>query len=111
MNYQGLNNIIKKDRYPLPLIKETLSGISKARYFTKLNITAAFYKIRTTKVQKWMTVFCTHYKLFEYLVIPFGLNGAPVIFQRYINWVLRDYLDEFCTAYVDNILIYTSGLL
>ena len=56
-------------------------------------------------------VFCTRYKLFEYLVIPIGLTGAPATFQWYINWVLRDYLDEFCTVYVDDILIYTSGSL
>ena len=49
MNYQGLNNITKKDRYPLLLIKETLSGISKVKYFIKLNITVVFYKIRITK--------------------------------------------------------------
>ena len=49
MDYQGLNDITKKDRYPLPLIKETLSGILKVKYFTKLNITAAFYKIRIAK--------------------------------------------------------------
>ena len=49
IDYQGLNDITKKDRYPLPLIKETLSGILKIRYFTKLNITAAFYKIRIAK--------------------------------------------------------------
>ena len=49
MNYRGLNNIIKKDRYPLPLIKETLNGISKVRYFIKLNITAVFYEIRIAK--------------------------------------------------------------
>ena len=58
-----------------------------------------------------MIAFRTRYGLFEYLVTPFGLTGAPVTFQRYINWVLRDYLDEFCTAYVDDILIYTSGSL
>ena len=56
-------------------------------------------------------VFRTRYRLFKYLVIPFGLTRAPATFQRYINWVLYDYLDEFCTAYVDDILIYTSGLL
>ena len=49
MDYRGLNDIIRKDQYPLPLIKETLSGISKVRYFIKLNITAVFYKIRITK--------------------------------------------------------------
>ena len=49
MDYRGLNNITKKNRYPLPLIKETLSNILKVKYFTKLNITAVFYKIRITK--------------------------------------------------------------
>ena len=52
MNYQGLNNITRKDQYPLLLIKETLNGISKGRYLTKLNITAVFHKIRITKGQK-----------------------------------------------------------
>ena len=49
INYRGLNNITKKDQYPLPLIKETLNGISKVRYFTKLNIMVIFYKIRIIK--------------------------------------------------------------
>ena len=49
MNYWGLNNIGRKNQYPLPLIKETLSGILKVRYFTKLDITAVFYKICIAK--------------------------------------------------------------
>ena len=80
MDYRGLNNITRKDQYPLPLIKETLSGISKVRYFTKLNITAAFHKIRIAKGQKWITAFRTRYRLFEYLITPFSLTGAPVTF-------------------------------
>ena len=80
MDYRGLNNITRKDRYPLPLIKETLSGILKVRYFTKLNITAVFYKIRIAKGQEWIMVFRTRYGLFKYLIIPFGLTGAPATF-------------------------------
>ena len=49
VDYRGLNDIIKKNRYSLPLIKETLSGILKARYFTKLDILVTFYKIRIVK--------------------------------------------------------------
>ena len=56
-------------------------------------------------------VFHTYYKLFEYLIIPFNLTKTPATFQRYINWVLRNYLNKFYTVYMDNILIYTSGLL
>ena len=29
-------------------------------------------------------------------------------FPKYINWILRDFLDEFCSVYVDDILIYTD---
>ena len=56
-------------------------------------------------------VFRIYYGLFKYLIIPFGLTGTPVTFQRYINWVLDNYLNEFYTVYMDNILIYISGLL
>ena len=49
MDYRGLNDITRENRYPLLLIKEILSGISEAMYFIKLNITAVFYKIRITK--------------------------------------------------------------
>ena len=80
MDYRGLNNIIRKNRYPLPLIKETLSGISKVRYFIKLDITAVLYKIYIAKGQKWIIIFRTYYRLFEYLITPFGLIKAPVIF-------------------------------
>lgn len=46
--------------------------------------------------------------LFESLVMPFGLSGAPATFQRFINDTLRPYLDLFCTAYLDDILIYSQ---
>jgi hypothetical protein len=45
------------------------------------------------------------------MVTPFGLANAPSMFQKYINWVLYDYLDEFCSVYVDDILVYTDGTL
>ena len=49
VDYRALNNIIKKDRYPLPLIKETLNNITRAKWFTKLNIITTFHKIQIAK--------------------------------------------------------------
>jgi hypothetical protein len=109
VDYRGLNQITRKDRYPLPLIYETLRNIGKAKWFTKLDVVAAFHKIRIKEGDEWMTAFRTRYGLFEWMVTPFGLANAPSTFQKYINWALRDYLDEFCSAYVDDILIYTDG--
>lgn len=51
----------------------------------------------------------TRYGTFEWLVTPFGLCGGPATFQRYINSILQENLDEFCTAYIDDVLIFTNG--
>ena len=52
IDYRGLNIIIRKDRYPLPLIIETLRLLSKAKWLTKLDIIVAFYKIRVKEEDK-----------------------------------------------------------
>jgi hypothetical protein len=44
-------------------------------------------------------------------VAPFGLTEALAAFQRYVNSVLQDYLNNFVSAYVDDILIYSLGSL
>ena len=38
IDYCKLNAITKKNRYPLPLIDETLVHLSRAKVFTKLDI-------------------------------------------------------------------------
>ena len=108
VNYRALNAITIKNRYPLPLIQETLDRLAKAKYFTKLDIVAAFNKIRMAEGEEWKTVFRTRYGLFESLIMNFGLCGAPSSFQNYINDILHEYLDTFCSAYIDDILIYSK---
>ena len=110
VNYRGLNGGSIKDRYPLPLIRETLSQLSQARYYTTLDIRSAYNLVRIAEGEEWKTAFRTRYGLFESLVMPFGLTNAPATFQKFINDVLRPYLDHFCTAYIDDILIYSGDL-
>lgn len=111
VDYRGLNKLSVKDRYLLPLIRETLRNISKAKWFTKLDIIAVFHKVRVSPGEEWKIVFRTRYSLFEWNVTPFGLTGAPATFQRFINQTLREYLDNFVSAYVNDIIIYSDGLI
>jgi hypothetical protein len=57
IDYRALNAITRKDRYPLLLIRETLNNLSKAKWFTKLDVIAAFYKIRVAEGDEWKTAF------------------------------------------------------
>ncbi|GKU10244.1 unnamed protein product, partial [Fusarium langsethiae] len=107
VDYRALNNITVKDRYPLPLIKESLNNLSGMKYFSRIDIVSAFNNLRIKEGQEYLTAFRTRFGLYESLVMPFGLTGAPATFQRYINDALREYLDIFCTAYLDDILIYS----
>ncbi|OBS16093.1 hypothetical protein FPOA_27763 [Fusarium poae] len=107
VDYRALNNITVKDRYPLPLIKESLNNLSGMKYFSRIDIVSAFNNLRIKEGQEYLTAFRTRFGLYESLVMPFGLTGAPGTFQRYINNALREYLDIFCTAYLDDILIYS----
>ena len=56
-------------------------------------------------------MFRTRYSLYKWLITPFSLANILSTFQKYINWVLQDFLDDFCSAYIDNILIYSLGSL
>jgi hypothetical protein len=108
MDYRALNEISVKDRYPLPLIKETLNNLEGMKFFTKIDIISAFNNVRMKEGHEKLTAFLTRFGLFESLVMPFGLTGAPATFQRFINDSLREYLDQFCSAYLDDILIYSK---
>jgi hypothetical protein len=111
VDYRGLNAITVKNRYPLPLISETLNRLSRAKIFTKLDIISAFNRLRIREGDEALTAFRTRFGLFEYLVMPFGLCNGPASFQEYINDTLREFLDKFCTAYLNDILIHSDNEL
>ena len=105
VNYWKLNNITEKNSTPLPRIDNTLDQLIGSQLFTKIDLKDAFNQMRIKERDKWKTAFKTRYRTFEYLVMPFGPTNAPVTFQKYVNWVLKEELDQERVAYVDNILV------
>jgi len=62
------------------------------------------------KGKEWKTAFWTRYRHYEYTVMPFELKNTPATFQRLINNMLREYLNDFAITYLDDILIYSDDL-
>jgi hypothetical protein len=111
VDYRKLNAITKKDHYPIPLIDETLDRISRAKIFTKLDIRQAFHKLRIHPDSEDLTTFRTRYGTYKYKVLPFGLTNGPASFQRFVNDLFIDCLDDFLSIYLDDILIYSQDEL
>ena len=108
VDYRGLNTLTIKNRYPLPLIGESLDRLGRAKKFTHLDLTNAYHRMRIREGDEWKTAFRSRYGHFEYQVMPFGLSNAPASFQGYINKILAEKLDIFVIVYLDDILIYTE---
>ncbi len=108
VNYRGLNDLTIKNRYPLPLIGESLDWLSRAKRFIQLDLTSGYLRMRIQESDEWKTAFRTRYSNFKYQVMPFGISNTPASFQEYINKILAKKLDIFVIVYLDNILIYTE---
>ena len=98
-----------KDQYFLLLIKEILEDICKAKIYSKIDIITVFNHLYMQQEEEWKTVIWTQYSLYEYLVVPYELANAPSSFQNFINNILHEMQDKFCTAYIDDILIYSNS--
>lgn len=57
---------------------------------------------------KLKTAFSCRYGTFHFNVMPFGLSTAPSTFQRMMNNVFFDLLDNGVLCYLDDLLLYSK---
>ena len=91
VDFWSLNNVTKKDRYPLPLITDLLDAPQKARIYTKIDLQHVYHLVQIAEGDKWKTAFWTRYGSFEWLVMPFRLTNGPTAFQQFMNDIFGDH--------------------
>ena len=108
VDFRRLNQLTKKDVYPLPRIDDMLDALGKADFFSVLDLQSGFWQIPLHPDDMEKTAFSTARGHFEFVVMPFGLCNAPGTFQRSMDQLLRD-LHTFCLAYMDDVITFTEG--
>ena len=96
VDYRKLNVIIKRNRYFILLIDEILIRIQDYKYFIRLNIIAAFNKLRIHSNNKNFITFVISLEIYKYRVLLFELTNESIIYQKYINDILFEYFNDFC---------------
>lgn len=108
VDYRKLNEITKKDSYPLPRIDECLDALSGAVYFSCMDINAGYWQIAITPEDREKTAFATSMGLYQFVKMPFGLVSAPSEFCRLMGDVFRDMQWTECLLYMDDIIVPTK---
>ncbi len=110
VDYRKLNALIKRDRYFLFLIDETLAHIQDSKYLIRLNIIVIFNKLHMHSSNEDLTIFIISFDFYKYHVMSFELINDSTFYQHYMNDVLFNYLHQFCQIYLDDIIIYSKTL-
>ena len=88
VDYGKLNDVTRKDAYPLPRIDETLDALVGAKLFSTRDLASGYWQVEMEDADREKTAFATRHGLFEFQVIAFGLCNSPSTFQRLMEFVL-----------------------
>ena len=108
VDYRRVNAASATDAYLLPCIDDIIDQIGRAKYLTTIDLTKGYWEVPVASEDRHKTAFCTPFRLFEFNVMPFGLQGAPGTFQRLMMDGLICGLSSFTSAYLDDLIIRSS---
>ena len=110
IDYRKLNDVTRKDSYPLPNIEECLDTLAGSTIFSTIDLQQGYHQIEMDPEDRRKTAFITRYGLFEYTRMPFGLCGAPGTFQRAMECVLKGLQWKMVLIYLDDVIVASRNL-
>ena len=106
VDYRRLNAVSQTDAYPMPRIDDLIDRIGGSRFITTLDLARGYWQVPVREEDRPKTAFTTPHGLFQFRVMPFGLQGAPATFQRMMDSLLRG-LETHTAAYLDDVVIHS----
>ncbi|UYV61191.1 K02A2.6-like, partial [Cordylochernes scorpioides] len=109
VDFRKLNEHIPVDPQPIPLIESVIEKLSKAKYFSSLDLSNAYWTVPIHPDSRPYLAFTTHAGVYMFKILPFGLRSSPQIFERAIGQILRKYNFQFLEHYYDDFMIFSDS--
>jgi hypothetical protein len=109
VDYQPLNAVTIKNKYPLPRIDILFDQLAGVQVFSKIVLHSDYHQIKIRDEDIPKTALSMRYVFYEYLVMSFGLSNALAHFMYLMNSIFMPELDKFVVVFIDDILIYSKS--
>nr|GEU68370.1 putative reverse transcriptase domain-containing protein [Tanacetum cinerariifolium] len=109
IDYQELNKLTMKNRYPLSRIDDLFDQLQGSSVYSKIDLRLGYHQLRVHEEDIPKSVFRTRYGHYKFQVMPFGLTNTPAVFMDFMNRVCKPYLDKFMIVFIGDIMIYSKS--
>ena len=108
VDYRALNDVTRKDSYPLPNIQDCFDALGGTEWFSSIDLQSGYWQLGMSPSDAPKTAFTCSEGLFQFKVLPFGCcNGVPT-FQRLMDYVLSGLRWKVCLLYLDDIIVFSK---
>ncbi|XDV39819.1 hypothetical protein PO909_009005 [Leuciscus waleckii] len=107
VDYRRLNQVTKRDAFPLPRVEDSLTSLTQATWYSTLDLASGYWQVQMDEHDREKTAFTTPFGLYEWDRMPFGLCNAPATFQRLMQRCLGSQLMDTTLVYLDDVIVYS----
>lgn len=109
IDYRKLNEVTKRDSYPLPNMQDCLESLAGTKCFSTMDLSSGYWQVGLSEdAQDKSSFYGVRGGLWKFKVMPFGLTNAPATFERLMERVLGQLQWQICLCYIDDVLVFSK---
>jgi hypothetical protein len=107
IDFRNLNRATPKDEYPMPIDDTLINNASGNMIISFLDGNAGYNQIFMAEedASKTTFIYLGFIGLFEWVVMTFGLKNAGGTYQRAMNLIFHELLENTVEVYIDDIVV------
>jgi hypothetical protein len=77
VDYRKLNDVTKRDYFPLPRIYDSMDTVAGSKWFSTLDLKSVYWQVDVHPDDKEKIAYSTGQVLWQFTVVPFDFRKAP----------------------------------